>query len=99
MRVSNYLKDKILTTIYKSFGKCEVILFGSRVDDNKSGGDFDIAIKSNLSKEEFKKAKIAFFKEMILSDLDLPIDLIDYNHVKNSILKNEIDKKGVKLIY
>ncbi len=96
MRISNYLKNLFKDAIYKSFGECEIILFGSRVDDNKKGGDFDIAIKSSLSKEDFKKAKIKFFKYLILQDLDLPIDLIDYNRT-NDLLKSEIDKKGVKL--
>ena len=96
MRVSNYLKDVILEATQKSFGNCEVILFGSRTDDSKKGGDFDIAIKTNLSKEEFKKAKVQFFKQLILKDLNLPIDLIAYNHT-NELLKKEIDSKGVKL--
>ena len=96
MRVSNYLKLAIVKAIKNSFWDCEIILFGSRSDSSKSGGDFDIAIKCNLSKDEFKKAKVKFFKELILKDLDLPIDLISYNHA-NSLLKSEIDSKGVKL--
>ena len=96
MRVSDYLKKVILDAVQKSFGNCEVIFFGSRTDDKKKGGDFDIAIKSNLSKEEFKKAKVQFFKQLILKDLDLPIDLIAYNHI-NELLKNEVDSQGVRL--
>lgn len=96
MRVSNYLRDTILKAINKSFGACEVVLFGSRVDDTKKGGDFDIAIKSDLSKSDFKQAKVQFVKQLILNDLYLPIDLIAYNHI-NEILKHEIDTKGVKL--
>ncbi len=96
MRVSNYLKDAILEAAQKSFGNCEVILFGSRTDDSKKGGDFDIAIKTNLSKEEFKKAKVKFFKQLILKDLNLPIDLIAYNQT-DELLKKEIDNKGVRL--
>jgi len=96
MRLSNYLHKTIQNAISKSFGECEIILFGSRVDDHKKGGDFDIAIKSNLAKEEFKKAKVQFFKQLLLQDLDLPIDLIFYDHVRDSF-KKEIDAKGIKL--
>jgi len=96
MRLSNYLKETILEATQKSFGACEVILFGSRVDETKRGGDFDIAIKSNLSKRDFKEAKVQFFKQLILKDLNLPIDLVAYNYA-NEILKNEIDTKGVTL--
>ena len=96
MRVSNYLRKTILEAINKSFGACEVVLFGSRVDDTKRGGDFDIAIKSSISKAAFREAKVKFFKQLLLNDLNLPIDLVAYNSA-NEILKKEIDTKGVKL--
>ena len=96
MRVSDYILKIIHTAVAKSFGKCEIILFGSRVDESKKGGDFDIAIKSDLSKEAFRKAKVQFFKQFILHDLDLPIDLVAYNHIQPE-LKKEIDTKGVRL--
>jgi len=96
MRVSNYLREKLLEAIECSFGESEVILFGSRVDDSKRGGDFDIALKNSLSKEEFRDAKVAFFKQLILQDLDLPIDLVAYNYV-GELLQREIDTKGVRL--
>ena len=91
MRVSNYLKKVFKDAIEKSFGECEAILFGSRVDESKKGGDFDIAIKGNFSKEEFRRAKIKFFKILLLRDLDLPIDLVLYNQA-NEKFKKEIDK-------
>jgi len=96
MRLSDYLHRTIKNAISKSFGECEIILFGSRTDDSKKGGDFDIAIKGNLSKEEFRKGKVQFFKELILQDLDLPIDLILYNHARDPF-RREIDASGVKL--
>ena len=80
----------------RSFGKCEVILFGSRVDDTKRGGDFDIAIKADIDIKEFKKARIQFFKTLLLQDLDLPIDLIHYPSASD-LLRQEIDSKGVQL--
>jgi len=92
MRVSNYLKKELLQASKKAFGECELILFGSRIDDNKSGGDFDIAVVKDITKEEFKKAKVQFFKYLILKDLDLPIDLVHFNSA-NELLKKEI-KKG-----
>ena len=79
MRVSSYLQRNFKEAIKNSFGECEAILFGSRIDDKKRGGDFDIAIKANLSKEEFDKKKVKFFKILLLKDLDLPIDLVFYN--------------------
>ena len=95
MRVSNYLKDVFKDAIERSFGDCEAILFGSRVDDSKRGGDFDIAIKCDLSKEEFRRARAKFFKFLLLKDLDLPVDLILYD-ASSEEFKKEIDK-GVVL--
>ena len=95
MRVSSYLRDEIIKASKVAFGECELILFGSRVDDSKRGGDFDIAVVKEMNKESFKKAKVQFFKYLILKDLDLPIDLVLYNRA-NEFFKQEIDK-GVKL--
>jgi predicted nucleotidyltransferase len=95
MRISNYIRNNILKASQKAFGECQLILFGSRIDDNKKGGDFDIAIKSNMDVNKFRKAKVIFFKTLILKDLDLPIDLVLYHKVSD-LLKQEINK-GEKL--
>ena len=91
MRVSTYLQNEIVTVAEHAFGECELVLFGSRLDENKKGGDFDIAVKKEITTEAFKKAKVAFFKHLLLKDLDLPIDLVLYSKA-NKLLKNEIDK-------
>ena len=91
MRLSNYLKDEFLRASKEAFGEARVILFGSRIDNSKRGGDFDLAIVCDMSKDEFKKAKVKFFKYLLLKDLDLPIDLVNYK-LSNDLLKKEIDK-------
>lgn len=94
MRVSSYLKNEIKKASKLAFGDAELILFGSRVDESKKGGDFDIAVLKEMSLESFKKAKVQFFKYLILKDLDLPIDLVLYSKA-NDLLKKEIDKGEV----
>jgi len=96
MRVSNYLKNEFQKASQEAFGVCKLILFGSRTDDAKAGGDFDIAVDANISKDGFKKAKVQFFKYLLLKDLDLPIDLIHLNSA-SEFLKEEIRKKGILL--
>jgi predicted nucleotidyltransferase len=91
MRISAYLKDEIINASKIAFGECELILFGSRVDDSKMGGDYDIAVVSDMNNINFKKAKVQFFKYFILKDLDLPIDLVLYSKA-NEFFKSEIDK-------
>jgi len=93
MRVSQYLKKIFQEATAHSFGRVTVTLFGSRVDNENRGGDFDLAIKGEFTKEGFKRAKIQFFRYLLEKDLDLPIDLIHYNRV-NSLLQSEIDSKG-----
>jgi len=95
MRVSNYLKNEIKQASKNAFGECELILFGSRVDDSKNGGDFDIAVVKDIDQKSFRNAKVKFFKYLLLKDLDLPIDLVLYSKA-NELLKNEINQ-GVKL--
>ena len=91
MRVSSYLRDEIKNASKVAFGEADLILFGSRVDESKKGGDFDIAVVADMSQESFKKGKVEFFKYLILKDLDLPIDLVLYSKA-NELLKEEIDR-------
>jgi len=91
VRLPDYLKDEFLRASKEAFGEARVILFGSRIDDSKRGGDFDLAVVCDMSKDEFKKAKVKFFKYLLLKDLDLPIDLVNYN-LSSDLLKKEIDK-------
>ena len=95
MRLSPYLRKKFIEASKEAFGDSKLILFGSRIDDTKKGGDFDIAVCSAINREAFTKAKVRFFKYLILRDLDLPIDLVHYD-LANDLLKKEIDK-GIKL--
>ncbi len=51
MRVSQKEIQIIKDTIYKYFSNnVEIFLFGSRVDDNKKGGDIDLYILTEREK-------------------------------------------------
>ena len=94
MRISKYIRTELQNAALDAFGNATVLLFGSRTDKAKRGGDFDIAIKSSMDKETFRKGKVKFFKYLFLKDLDLPIDLVHYEDA-NKLLKREIDKGSV----
>jgi predicted nucleotidyltransferase len=96
MRLSKKVKQKIIETIYSTFGKADIYLFGSRVDDTKRGGDIDIALDLKLSKEEFRKKKARFFTTWMKMDLLYDIDLVLLGK-GDKLLQDEIQNNSVKL--
>lgn len=71
-----------------------LILFGSAVTMNcGTSSDIDVAIDApSISKEEFLKIARTFYHE-VPSELDM----VHYNRITSSLLKDEIDKKGVNM--
>ena len=59
MRLSPYEQQAISTIMHKHFGEnATVLLFGSRVDDSKKGGDIDLYVApKNMSAEQAGEAK------------------------------------------
>jgi len=75
------------------FGESEVYIFGSRIDDNKKGGDVDIyIIPKNRENLFFKKAKLKFLLEEILFK---PVDIV-VSKDKNRLIEKEA-LKGIKI--
>lgn len=64
MRLSQFEIDAIKITTKNIFGEnSQVLLFGSRVDETKRGGDIDLYIIS-LLKDNFFQHKIKFLVEL-----------------------------------
>ncbi len=76
MRLSDRIHRAIKETALQSFGEVDVILFGSRTDDDRKGGDIDLAIDSHLSSEQFRHAKALFLSYLLRKGLELEIDLV-----------------------
>ncbi len=96
MRLQKRILDKLETALHHSFGDVNVYLFGSRVDNTKKGGDIDIAIQSDISREEFRKNKVKFLRYLLSDGFDFPIDVVNYN-TKDELLKNQIMTTGQKI--
>ncbi len=96
MRIPKAIKEVLIDAVKSSFGDVDIVLFGSRMDDSKRGGDFDLAIMETFSKEAFRHHKVAFFRYLFQKGLDLPIDLVQYE-LASELLKREIDK-GISLL-
>jgi predicted nucleotidyltransferase len=74
MRISTSEITNLLNSIKRFDEDADVYLFGSRIDDNKRGGDIDIAILSD--KIDLKKKidiKFNFFNDFGEQKLDIVI--------------------------
>ena len=96
MRLSQRIINILQDNITKSFGDVNIYLFGSRTDDSKKGGDIDLAIDVNLSKQDFRKKKSLLLAMLIRIDFDYKVDIVNFN-TKDELLHNEIQQNHMKI--
>jgi len=74
MRLTQMEKDNLLKSIHYWDKDAQVYLFGSRTNDNKKGGDIDLAVRSNkIGLKEKIDIKLKFFEEFGEQKIDLII--------------------------
>ncbi len=78
MRLTEEQRNIIKSTLLKHFGKeSKFYLFGSRVDDNKRGGDIDLYIEASFSdRRQINDAKINTAVEFIKLLGERKIDIV-----------------------
>ena len=79
MRISDKEAADIKEVLHIVFGdKAGVILFGSRIDDSKKGGDIDLFVMPNSDedKETLFRKKIAFISKLQARLDDASIDVV-----------------------
>ena len=77
----------------KIFGDSKIILFGSRMDDNKNGGDIDLyIIPENYENWFAKKSKL---KSILEYSLYKPVDIV-VSQNNNRLIEIEA-QKGIEL--
>ncbi len=100
MRLSDKEIISIKAVTNSVFGEnALVILFGSRTEDNKKGGDIDLLIKcsSTISRAELYQMKLKFLVQLKKRIGDQRIDIIiDGGQANNSIFKT-VAKEGILL--
>ena len=96
MRLSETQQQCILEATRQNFGDdAKAWLFGSRVDDTRRGGDVDLYIETRQSSNNLMaelRCKMA-----IEESLDLHVDLVVNDHVKDMPIYKIAKKQGVQL--
>lgn len=95
MRITEFQKDAIVDAVKAVDPNAKVWLFGSRVDDNKRGGDIDIAIYSDdINRDVMRKIRV---NRLICDKIgDQRIDIVTTSDGKEAIFKIAV-AEGVQL--
>ncbi|NBB89859.1 MAG: nucleotidyltransferase domain-containing protein [Spirochaetes bacterium] len=77
MRLTEGERETIRNAVRRHFGEeATVVLFGSRADDAKRGGDVDLLVESPLTGAEAERAKIRTVADIQLALGDQKVDLV-----------------------
>jgi len=77
MRLSEYQREVILESVAEVMGgETRVLLFGSRVDDSKRGGDIDLLVEAVAPVEEKVEKKLRIMSRIQRKIGEQKIDLI-----------------------
>lgn len=95
MRLSNKYVEVIKKYFNEFFKNGEIYLFGSRVDDNKKGGDIDLYLVLDEHKNLFEK-KIKFLSRIKKELGEQKIDIV-FNTDSNRLIEKEALRWGIKL--
>ena len=97
MRLKKEYIEIIKNTVKDYFGiNAHVYLFGSRVYDNKKGGDIDLYIETNETNNIFKK-KIRLLVELKKIIGDRKIDIVINNFKYDKDIYRVARSEGVEL--
>ncbi len=82
----NVLKEK-LDSLHK---EARLYLFGSRVDDEKKGGDIDILVVSEkINKKDIRFLRLDFFDHFGEQKLDIVLDNGDFKNPFTKLIKQK----------
>ena len=98
MRITSLEKTIIKSSVKRHFGRdAGVYLFGSRVDDDRKGGDIDLYITTDMPTSEIIREKIGLLVDMEKGLGEQKIDIVINNHTKQKPIYEIAEKEGVRL--
>lgn len=95
MRLLPHYQETIKKYFKEFFEKGEVYLFGSRVDDNKKGGDIDLYFVLEEHSNLFEK-KLKFLARVKREIGEQKIDIV-FNTDSSRLIEKEAMQWGIKL--
>jgi len=95
MRLNKFYIQTIKQSFYEVFQNGNIYLFGSRVDDNKKGGDIDLYLEIG-EKVNLLKRKLKFLAKIKRILGEQKIDVI-FNIDENRLIEKEAKEWGIKL--
>jgi len=97
MRLKKENIEVIKILAKKYFGEnAKVYLFGSRIDDNKKGGDIDLYIETDV-KDNIIEKKIKLIGELHKELGEQKIDIVINNFTHNKIIYQIAKEDGIPL--
>ena len=100
MRLTEFQRNKIADTIKNHFGpEAEIILFGSRADDNKKGGDIDllVIVNGDIGDIELKKIKAITAIQFAIGDQKIDLIVTPDINKDTRLVVREAARTGVRL--
>ncbi|MBI4681330.1 MAG: nucleotidyltransferase domain-containing protein [Nitrospirae bacterium] len=83
MRITPIEKTIIKSSVKRHFGgNANVYLFGSRVDDDRKGGDIDLYITTDMPTSEIIREKIGLLVDIEKGLGEQKVDVVINNHTK-----------------
>ena len=96
MRLTDQQVQAIKTVFANVFGQGEVVLFGSRVFDQKKGGDIDLYLNPTQNTQDAFDKKIAFLVALKQQIGEQKIDAV-LSTFASKELQQEVEHHGVLL--
>lgn len=91
MRLKEFEKSVIISTVKNLDADARVYLFGSRVDDSKKGGDIDLLIMSkNLNRDDKRTIKIKLDEILGEQKIDIVLAMDDADPFVKLILETAV---------
>lgn len=95
MRLSSFEIRSIVSVFEKVFAEGKIYLFGSRIDDSKSGGDIDLYIETR-NDENLVEKKIQFLMALEALIGEQKIDIV-FHRDSDRPIEKEATSKGILL--